>query len=502
MMGGVGRGDGAPLAAQVWEPPAMRAGAAMTPTTSTTATATGARPVVVDNALHHYYDELSALLRRSAASAPSPADRFDPGAELPPLDDRLSAFFAPSTITWTPLDPAGGGPGGDADPAGAPVALSLLDLRGNPATRTTKTNPSLLMVARAAAHIHRTGEPIVIVTPSSANKATALRDAVWCAIDTGLVGGDQLRIVSVVPPEARSKLWGSDLDAQPGLRRRNPVAVHLDHERVGVKALVADLAEGDAAALERQLGVRLWFTLDLANYRVADAVRAFVELDHLPPVPPGRRRLHAHAVSSAFGLLGHAYGRRHRGDPAPPVGYFLVQHLATPDMVLELCTGSFDRSGLPPYRHDPGRGLLTQTADPRFPLATYAVDEVLDPTFYTHRPATQPAMRGLIEEHGGGGIVVSLHECLARYGEVRHRVAAAGISLPADPRQLQEWSLIMVMTGILEAVDRGLIDPGTEVVVHASGSYAADDHRAPHPDAVTEITEGDLAAVVTAAARA
>lgn len=482
----------------------MRAGAAMAPTRSTTTTTTGAGPVVVDNALRRYYGELSELLRHGAAAVPpgaGPTARFDPGGDLPPLDDRLAAFFAPSSITWTPLDPAGGPSGGDGGAAG-PVGLSLLDLRGNPATRTTKTNPSLLMVARAAAHIHRTGETIVIVTPSSANKATALRDAVHRAVETGLVGADQLRIVSVVPPEARPKLWGSGLDAEPDLRRRNPIAIHLDHERVGVKALVSDLADRDAPAIERELGVRLWFTLDLANYRVADAVRAFVELDHLPAVAPGGRRLHAHAVSSAFGLLGHAYGREQRGDPAPAVGYFLVQHLATPDMVLELCTGSFDRAGLPQYRYDQGRGLLTQANDPRFPLATYAVDEVLDPTFYTHRPATQPAMRRLIERHGGGGIVVSLHECLARYGEVRHRVAPAGITLPADPRELQEWSLVMVMTGVLDAVDRGLIDSGTEVVVHASGSYTAGDHRPPHPDAVTEITEGGLAPVVAAAASA
>lgn len=415
--------------------------------------------VTVTNALTRYHAELERHMRRSA---PPPAStRFDPGWDLPAVDDALVELFAPSTISWTPLGTAGD------------VTISVLDLRSNPATRTTKTNPSLLMVARAVAHIRRTGERVVIVTPSSANKATALRDAVGRAIAAGLVPAEQLQIVSVVPPEGVPKLWASQLDADPGLLRRNPVAVYRGDERVGVKALVKELAGTAADAIERAHGVRLWFTLDLENYRWADALRAFVELDHLPP--PATPRVHAHAVSSAFGLLGHAHGWELRGSPLPHPGYFLVQHLDTPDMVLELCTGGFDRSGLPEYTYDGRRGLFVQDDDPHFPLATYDVDEVLDPTFYTHRPTTQPAMRRLIERHGGGGIVVSLHECLARYGEIRHRLEAAGIVLPADPRAVREWSLIMAMTGLLNAVERRLLGAGTEVVVHASGSYAVDD---------------------------
>lgn len=440
----------------------------------------GGPHVCVDNALSRYYSELVGLV---GAARAAPVSGFDPGYELPPLDSRLDAFFSPSTISWQMLHMLPG------------ATLSLLDLRSNPATRTTKTLASLLMVARAVAHIHRTGERITIVTPSSANKATALRDAVWRAISCGLVEEDQLQIICVVPAHAMTKLWWSPLAEHAARRRRNPILTYQHPQRDAVKALVSSFAATVPAGIERS-GVRLWFTMSLANYKLADAIRAFVEQDYLPP----QERIHAHAVSSAFGLLGHAHGVVHRGGRAVPP-YFLVQHLDTPDMVLDLCTGSFDRAGLPPYTRDPASGLYVQDLDPHFPRTTHDPTEVLEPTFYTHAPATASTMTAMIRRHGGGGIVVSLHECLEKYARIRGTLDMAGIELPSDPRELREWSLVMALTGALNAVERQILPADREIVVHASGSYGTADFDPVPSHLLTAVAdENDLAEYVAAAA--
>lgn len=430
--------------------------------------------VALDNTLAHYYSEIGALLAEGRVDSPG----FDPGSSLPVLDCRLRDFFAPTTMSWHQLAPLGD------------TRLSLLDLRHNPATRTTKTNASLLLVARAVAYIQRTDERITIVTPSSGNKATALRDAVLRAIETGLVRSDQLNIVSVVPWSARGKLFSSALHADADLGWRNPVLAVAGTRRDSVKSLVAEYAENTSVAA----GNRLWFTMSLANYRIADASRSFFEDDFLPP----GRRLHAHAVSSAFGLLGHAYGAQCR-DRAPSP-YFLVQHLDTPDMVLDLYRDSFSRAGLPDYRHDAQSGLQVQDQDPHFPYAADSLDEVLETTFYTHSPATSPTMTDSIRRHGGGGIVVSLHECLHRYPRIRALLADTAVNLPADPREVREWSLVMALTGVLNASERGLLAEYPEIVVHGSGSYSMHDYT-PLPDsALTVISdERELAARVAAA---
>ncbi len=49
------------------------------------------------------------------------------------------------------------------------------------------------------------------------------------------------------------------------------------------------------------------------------------------------------------------------------------------------------------------------------------------------------------------------------------------MALPADPRAVREWSLVMAMTGVLNAIDRGLVDE-RDILVHGSGSYAAGDY--------------------------
>lgn len=433
-----------------------------------TAVVAPTRTTVVPNALARHRDVLERALARLAAAGPTgePGD-FSPGTALPPPSAALDRCWAASELAVTDLGEYRG------------RRLTLLDLMRNPGTRTTKTMASLVIVARAVAHVQRTGEPVMIVTPSSANKATALRDAVLRAVQSGLVTPDQLRIAVVVPEAATDKLWASALSADPDLRRRNPVVVARVAERAGVKALAREVVTRLGDEVHRGTGVRLWYTMDIANYKVADALRAVVERDALPE-PVGRGRLHAHAVSSAFGLLGHHLGHQllaEDGDVRPDPRYLLVQHLDTPDMVLSLHFGSTSRANLPAYAYDDATGLYHQSADPRFPATTADPEEVLETTFYTRQPATSAAMDPLIRSAGGGGIVVSLHECLSRYHEVRRLVAGAEVVLPADPRRLREWSLVMAVTGVLNAVDRGLVDEGDDVVVHGSGSYADDQYE-------------------------
>lgn len=454
--------------------------------TATAPVASASASAATRPALVRYYDELSRILAHAETRARSGAPdggAFTPGWSLPPLTPELEAFFAPSLITAHELEPY------------RDTRLTLLNLMHNPRTRTTKTFASLMIVARAVAHIRRTGEAVMIITPSSANKATALRDAVQRAHETGLAGEDELGIVCVVPSASRHKLWRSALVEDPRSRRRNPLAVLDSGEAGQVKTLARAVADEEAHAVFDRHGVRLWHSLDLANYAVADAARALFERDRLPAAA----RVHAHSVSSAFGLLGHFYGQQwHTGREWPGTGarYFLVQHLGTPDMVASLYHGTFG------YRpewtsHD---GLLTQHADPHFPRVAYASDEDLDPTFYTRTPVTSPRMNEIIKTQGGGGIVVSLAECLDRYPSIRRLLEPAGVDLPADPRQVREWSLVMAVTGVLNAADRGLLDL-QDVLVHGSGSYHTGDYRPPEAHHLSSIGSlGDLRDVVHAAA--
>ncbi|GAA3150125.1 hypothetical protein GCM10010521_42070 [Streptomyces rameus] len=447
---------------------------------------------VLKNALTHYHAELGqalAVLEHHRAAG----EAFSPAFRLPEPGPALEEFFSASDIAVTEL------------PRYRGHRLRLLDLMRNPATRTTKTLASLTIVARAVRHIAETGDRIMIVTPSSANKATALRDAVHRAIASGLVTAGQLQITSVVPAGSTGKLWSSPLGEDASLRRRNPLVVHECAEPASVKDLATAFATGHAERLHRQHGVRVWYTLGLDNYRAADMVRAFAERDLLPADQSART--HVHSVSSAFGLLGHHLGHQiiaRDGRSAPPrARYFLVQHLGTPDMVLSLRHGTHDRAELPAYELDPTTGLYRQDQDPHFPATTYDPDEHLDPTFYTRRPVTSAQMDPIIATQGGGGIVVSLQECISRYGEVRALLSDADVALPADPRRLREWSLVMAVTGTLNAADRGLLPDSEDVLVHGSGSYGEQDYRplpAGHRLAAADVEE--LAAHVEEAARA
>lgn len=481
-----------------------------TPPTATPPTATlSATPLpgtalpeatLLRNVLTHYDRDLRqslTALERDRADAPADvagAGAFSPAFRLPEPGPALERFFSVSDVAVTVLPPY------------RDHRLRLLDLMRNPATRTTKTLASLVIVARAVRHITDTGERVMIVTPSSANKATALRDAVHRAIDCGLVTADQLRIACVVPAQSVAKLWASALSEDPALRRRNPIVVHSAEEPAAVKELAAGFATTHADHLRHRHGIRVWYTLGLDNYRAADLLRAFAERDLLPGgADDGRTRTHVHSVSSAFGLLGHELGHRTlaaAGQPLPRARYFLVQHLGTPDMVLSLRHGSHDRANLPPYRYDATAGLYRQDTDPHFPATTFHPEEQLDPTFYTRRPVTSARMDPLIGAHGGGGVVVSLHECLSRYAEVRALLSASGHRLPADPRRLREWSLVMAVTGTLNAADRGLLPDSDDVLIHGSGSYGDDDYR-PVPEAhrTTAADATELAARIEEAAR-
>ncbi|MBG0828717.1 hypothetical protein HS041_13155 [Planomonospora sp. ID67723] len=438
------------------------------------------------NLLIDYYDRLPASIAACVDDLePVRSDiGFSPGYHLPALDADVERFLSVATARWEPLGAYG------------EHRLTLLDLTGNPATGTTKTFASLMIVARAVEYIRRYGEAITIFSPTSANKGVALRDAVLRAIETGLVRPDQLRTVILAPGSCLAKLRSSRLSADPELRELNPMLVYNGSEPEQVKALGRAFADKYAGDL-RANGENLWYSLDLANYLVADTARAYFEHAASPVTGP---RLHAHAVSSAFGLLGYHRGRdvlEASGSSSPEhrPASLLVQHLGTPDMVLNLRSGSFDRAGLPEYTL--ADGLYRQSADPRFPALTYDPDEVLDPTFYTHRPATSPSMNAIIERSGGDGIVVSLAECVARYPQVRELLAGTGCELPADFRRLREWSLVMALTGVLNAVDRGLADDWRDVVVHGSGRYTSADYTPLEPEAMTEVaTVEDVAAVV------
>jgi hypothetical protein len=412
------------------------------------------------NLILDYYDRLPAVIARcvdDVAPVKNPA-AFSPGFLLPELDEPVREFFGPATARWWDL--------GEHDSG----RLHLLDLTRNPGTRTTKTLASLLIVARAVEYIRRTGEPVLIFSPTSANKGTALRDAVYRAVAGGLVTTDQLRIAVVAPAGCRDKLRGGlsgTLDPAA-----NPVFLYGGQRPEDVKAIGRRFVEEYAG----KLGANLWYSLELRNYLIADAARAFFEHE----VAPVRRpRLHAHAVSSAFGLLGYSTGRDELeaaglADPADRPAFLLVQHLGAPDMVLNLRYGDFDRARVPAYTQD--GGLYRQSAEPRFPAVTFDPAEVLDPTFYTHEPATSPAMNDLIRRYGGDGIVVSLYECLQRYPLIRSLLAGTDREPPADPRALREWSLVMALTGVLNARERGLAGTDRDVVVHGSGSYGRGDY--------------------------
>lgn len=414
-----------------------------------------------DNLITRYY---AGIREASARLAPRPAaDGFAPDFSYPELNDTWEEYFDVARASWSPL-----GSYGDRN-------LTLLDLMKNPSTRTTKTMASLLMVARAVRHIDETDEAVLLFTPSSGNKAIALRDAVARALQLGLAAPDKLRVVSLTPSSTVYKFRRNILTDFDELRHLNPILVYPGPEAAGVKQIGKVFAEK-----ANQCAGRVWYSLDIDNYKVADSCRAFYEHE-FAEAGPGHRRLHAHAVSSAYGLLGYQHGLNtlaELGIMCSQPGFLLVQHLATSDMVRHYIRCGLGESHEVNWKLDDAE-IYKQHDSAHFPQVTWDPEENLEPTFYTHNPPTAPEMTSLISAHGGSAIVVSLLECLQRYGTVRHYANASGHPLPADPRRLAEWSLIMGLTGVLNSLDRGLVDDFDEVVLHGSGMYLAEPDHVP-----------------------
>ncbi|MGP3987954.1 DUF6002 family protein [Streptomyces sp. 3N207] len=452
--------------------------------------------------LTRHWDTVRALVRAlhegtAAAEPAAPQDpaAFTPDGELPPLDGPLRSFLAPAAARVVRLPDYRG------------TRLHLLDMCHGPGSRSVQSGGALVMVARAVQHVRRTGQDVTLLAPSSGNRATALRDAVLRAQQCGLAGPDQVRVVSLVPACSRHKVADSALARHPQLRRRNPLVVYHGSEPGAVHELAAAYCRERARTLRTGTGTALWYVHDPVDQRAVDALRAFVERDALGAAPAAGR-VHAQAVATGSGLLGHRLGST-LVDPEGAAGpasarYLLVQQLHNPDLVLHLLTGSFSREGVPPYKYDRARRVHRQppeSLDPRFPPTTHSPEEILEPTFFTRAPGTAPETSALVRTQGGGGIVVSRYECLARYPSVRAMLRPAGVELPADPARLAEWSLVMALTGVMNAVQRGLLaEP--EVVVHSTGSYSADDDdRAPVPDTRARYADSvdELHAVVSRA---
>jgi hypothetical protein len=442
------------------------------------------------NLITDFYDLIREAGRAFDAESEAVRDGEIPAFQFPELTPEMADFFGAAGVCWQQISMY----------QGLPVAL--LNLAANPATQTTKTFASLLIVARAVEHIRRRDEPVVIFSPTSANKGTALRDAVQRAIDCGLVNPAQLRVAILVPRASVGKLRRSRLSDDPDLAALNPVLVLDSPVPENVKTLGREFANKYAAEVRRCTGALLWYTLDLSNYLIADMARAYFEHAVAPVDATTRPRTHVHAVSSAFGLLGYHRGRqfledRGLSDPAQRPGSLLVQHLGTPDMVVHTRFGGFHASRIPEYHRDATTGRYYQDSDPHFPQVTDDPAEVLDRTFYTRRPTTAPAMSGIIAEHGGDGIVVSRHDCTTRYPELREWLELAGFAAPMDWTEVREWSLVMAFTGALNAVDRGLIGPDDELVVHGSGWYLASQYR-PLGDAARPVSAAsDIARAIT-----
>ncbi len=166
----------------------------------------------VSNALISNYAGLRAagqLVAAERVPGGKPAGELSVPFDLPAPDAALTSFFDVSDVGLTEIDDR----------------LYLLDLMRNPQTRTTKTLASAVMIARAARHIRQTGERLLLLTPTSGNKGTALRDAIARAYQTGLVSPAELRIAMVVPQVSAGKLRDSPLSADEALRTASPVMV-------------------------------------------------------------------------------------------------------------------------------------------------------------------------------------------------------------------------------------------------------------------------------------
>ena len=435
------------------------------------------RPQLPFPVIEHYYDLI--VSSASAYQVSGSEESFEPSMRLPELDSRMRCFLSAATAQFFEL-------GNYKN-----VPLRLFDLRQNAGTQTTKTFASTLIVARAIRHIQETGENVLLFSPSSGNKAIALRDAVLRAITTKLVHREQLRIITLTPVQTVGKLRRTELYDDPGLRRLNPLFVLDTESPEAVKVIGQRFKE----LFNRSplIDSRLWHSLRLENYRFSDQARAFFDFEYGDAWDTDRKTAHVHAVSSAYGLLGYCSGiealKRQKTQVSRPA-FLLVQHLATSDMVLHLLDGNFERGSFPRYTQA-ANGLWKQSESAHFPATTWDPDEVLEPTFYTHQPPTALEMTTLVKANGGSGIVVSLHECMQRYAECVQLLDNTPVKLPNDPRDLKEWSLVMAITGCLNAIDRQLLEGIDGCTIHASGSYCRRDYEAIPIDGLTVVASAE-----------
>ncbi|WP_432069770.1 DUF6002 family protein [Streptomyces sp. AA1529] len=453
--------------------------------------------------LTDHWDTVRALVRdahpRQAGPAPGDGDPagadpagFAPDGELPALDGPLRGYLAAAGTRVTRLPDHRG------------VRWQLFDHCAAAGSRTAQPDTALLLVARAVQHTRRTGRRIALLAPSSGNLASTLRDALLRAHRYGLAHPDQVRVIALVPAAARHKVADSPLARHPELRRRNPLVVHHGAEPGAVHELAAAYCRAHARALRTGTGTALWYVRDPVEHRAAAALRAFVERDALGAAPAAGR-VHAQTADTGSAALGHRAGSALAADGAADAAGprpLLVQQPRTCGLVLHLLTGSCSREGAPRYRYDAARRLHHQAAgspDPHFPRTAHHPEEVVEPAFFTRAPGTAPEVSALLRAHGGTGIVVSRYECLARYPSLRALLAPAGVALPADPARLADWSLVMALTGALNAAERGL-PAGPEVVVHRTAAHGAAD-RAPVPGALARYADSadELHAVLTGA---
>ena len=397
---------------------------------------------------------------------------FQPPFALPALSEKWVDFYDPARMDLINLGTY------------KSRTLRFLNLMQDPSTQTTKTVPSLSIVARAVDHIHKTGENILLLVTTSGNKGTALRSAVQRAIQIGLVDRKQLRIAMLAPVSSATKMRCSDLSNDPELARLNPLALYTGNKgNAYVKEIGNAFASKYTQEFFKQSHTRIWYTLNLNNYRIEDSVRAFFEHEAslLDQKRPYEKKLQVHAVSSAFGIIGFNLGRsilrqENITSHEPESGYMIVQDMGNPDMVLFHHFGSFCQKNMPRYQLNNLTGLYTQNESLHFPEKTFSPNETLDSTFYTRQPVTASYVSKMIKTCGGSGIVVSLQECLEKYAFIRYLLAPQQILLPEDPRKVHEWAIIMAFTGVLKAIDRGLIDKDTLITVHGSGLYTEGDY--------------------------
>ena len=262
------------------------------------------------NLLIDFYDRLPAVIAHIVRD-PSPIDdpvRFSPGFALPELDDRAPGVLRGRRGPLGAARRVRRSPVHHARPHGQSGDPDHEDLR------------VLLIVARAVEHIRRTGRSVMIVSPTSGNKGVALRDAVLRALDAGLATPEQLRVVILAPSDSLPKLRASRLSTDSELRALNPQLVYPGKEPEAVKALAREFVHDHAARLSAG-GLDVWFSLELANYMVADATRALFEhrVDPIEGRGSTRTRCRPPSACSATTRAGNCW-RRRGGPGRPPTG--------------------------------------------------------------------------------------------------------------------------------------------------------------------------------------